>query len=133
MLKLNNSLEIEPKITLNATKHVTQILDAKYNKADLQSIVRDKCKHLSTKQQNKLLQLLMRYESLFDGTLGDWNTMPVSFKLKEGAKPYHGRAFPVPKVLREVLIKEIERLCRLGVLERQQASEWALPLFIVPK
>ncbi len=29
MLKLNNSLAIEPKITLNATKHVTQILDAK--------------------------------------------------------------------------------------------------------
>jgi len=32
-----------------------------------------------------------------------------------------------------VLIKEIERLCKLGVLERQHYSEWASPLFIVPK
>jgi hypothetical protein len=59
----------------------------------------------------------MRYESLFDGTLGDWKTMLVSFKLKEGAKPYHGQAVLVPKVHREVLIKEIKTLCRLGVLE----------------
>ncbi len=46
-------------------------LDAKYQKADLQSNVKDKCKHLSTDQQKKLLQLLTKYESLFDGTLGD--------------------------------------------------------------
>jgi hypothetical protein len=27
----------------------------------------------------------------------------------------------------------VERLCKLGVLERQPASEWALPSFIIPK
>jgi hypothetical protein len=27
----------------------------------------------------------------------------------------------------------VERLCKLGVLEQQQASEWALPSFIIPK
>ncbi len=27
----------------------------------------------------------------------------------------------------------MERLCKLGVLERQPASEWALPSFIIPK
>ena len=75
----------------------------------------------------------MKYESLFDGTLGDWKTKPVSFQLKDGSKPYHGRAFPVPKIHKEVLIREIERLCKLGVLERQQESEWASPSFIVPK
>jgi hypothetical protein len=76
----------------DATKHVTRILDAKYQKADLQSIVRDNCKHLSANQQKKLLQLLSKkYESLFDGTLlGDWKTTPFSFQLKEGVSPYHG-------------------------------------------
>ena len=59
--------------------------------------------------------------------------MPVSFQLKEGSKPYHDRAFPVPKIHKEVLIREIERLCKLGVLERQPESEWASPSFIVPK
>jgi hypothetical protein len=64
-----------------------QILDAKYKKADLQSIVRDNCKHLSANQKNKLLQLLTKYELFFDGTLGDWKTKPVSFQLKEGVSP----------------------------------------------
>jgi hypothetical protein len=27
----------------------------------------------------------------------------------------------------------MERLCKLGVLEQQQASEWALPSFTIPK
>ena len=40
-LRLNHSLAMmEPQSTLDATKHVTRILDAKYKKADLQSIVR---------------------------------------------------------------------------------------------
>jgi hypothetical protein len=69
----------------------------------------------------------MKYELLFDGTLGDWKTKPVSFQLKQGSKPYHGRAFPVPKIHKEVLTREIERLCELGILERQQEFEWASP------
>ncbi len=129
-LRLNHSLAMEPQSTQGATKHVTWILDTNYQKADLQLIVTDKCKHLSTNQKKKLLQLLTKYESLFDGTLGDWKTKPVSFQLKEGVSPYHGRAFPVPRVHKETIKKEVERLCQLGVLERQPASEWASPSFI---
>jgi hypothetical protein len=82
VLKLNHSLAMEPQSTEDTTKHVTRILDAKYQKADLQSIVRDNCKHLSTDQQKKLLQLLMKYKLFFDGTLGDWKTKSVSIQLK---------------------------------------------------
>ena len=101
--------------------------------ADLQSIVKNSCKHLSADHQKKLLQLLVKFELLFDGTVGDWRTKPVSFQLKEGASPYHCRAFPVPKIHKDVLVKEVERLCKLGVLEQQHYSEWASPSFIVPK
>ena len=124
-LKLNNSLAKEQSNTLDATKHTRVYKMPKMQKADLQSIVKNNCQHLSADNQKKLLQLLVRFESLFDGTLGDWRTKPVSFQLKEGASPYHGRAFPVPKIHKDVLIKEIERLCKLGVLERQNYSEWA--------
>jgi hypothetical protein len=65
--------------------------------------------------------------------LGDWKTKPVYFQLKEGASLYHGQAFPVPKIHKDTLIKEVERLVKLGVLEWQPASEWASPLFIIPK
>ncbi len=132
-IRHNHSLAMKLQSTQYATKCATRILDAKYSKADLQSVVRDKCKHLSADQQKKLLQLLNKYESLFDGTLGDWKTKPVSFQLKEGASPYHCQAFPVPKIHKNTLIKEVERLVKLGVLERQPASEWANPLFIIPK
>jgi hypothetical protein len=70
-LRLNHSLAMEPHSTQDATKRVTRILDAKYQKADLQSTVKNRCKHLSAVQQMKLLQVLTKYELLFDGTLDD--------------------------------------------------------------
>jgi hypothetical protein len=40
---------------------------------------------------------------------------------------------PYQKLHKDTIIKEVERLCKLGVLESQPASEWALPSFILPK
>ena len=77
--------------------------------------------------------MLTDFEELFDGTLGDWNTEPVSFELKEGAKPYHGKAYLVPQSHKETTIKELNRLCELRVLEFQPKLEWASPSFITPK
>jgi hypothetical protein len=37
------------------------------------------------------------------------------------------------KKYKDTIIKEVEILCKLGVLERQPASEWASPSFIIPK
>jgi hypothetical protein len=62
VLKLYNSLAKKPLSTLDTTKHVKRILDAKYGKTDLQSIVKNKCKHLSADHQKKLLQLLVKFE-----------------------------------------------------------------------
>ncbi len=59
--------------------------------------MKDNCSHLEPSQQEKLLSLLLDYVLLFDGTLGDWNWPPVSVKMKEGAKPYHGRPYPIPQ------------------------------------
>ena len=133
-LALNNSLAKvkEPRSTEEATSRVVRILDANYKKANLPEIV-NTCSHLNPKEQNMLLELLTEYEPLFDGTLGAWNTTPVSFELKEGARPYHGRAFPIPKIHKETIMKEIKRLIELGVLEWQPTSEWAAPSFIQPK
>jgi hypothetical protein len=40
-LRHNHSLAMEPQSTQDATNRATRILDAKYNKADFQSVVRD--------------------------------------------------------------------------------------------
>ena len=128
----NACLAQEPVSTRNDTKRVIAILDAKYDKADLPVIIRDSCTHLQPSDREKLLSLLLRYEELFDGTLGDWNRPPISIELKEGAKPYHGRPYPVAQVHKATLIKEIIRLCSIGVLKRQSSSQWASPTFIIP-
>jgi hypothetical protein len=59
-LKHNHSLAMEPQSTQDTTQRAKRILDAKYSKADLQSVVKDDCKHLSADHQKKLLQLLRK-------------------------------------------------------------------------
>jgi len=93
-LKHNTCLTQEPESTQNATKRVVEILDTKYDKAGIPGIVRDNYKHLKPSERDSLLTLLLKFESLFDGTLGNWNLPPVSFEIKEGAKPFHGRPYP---------------------------------------
>jgi hypothetical protein len=77
--------------------------------------------------------VLLKFESLFDGTLDAWKLLPVSFELKEGMKPYYGRPYPIPHKHKAVLMKEIEWLCNIGVLEWQPSSRWALLTLIIPK
>jgi hypothetical protein len=66
-----------------------KILDAKYEKADLPAIIRENCSNLIAAEREMLLSVLLKFEPLFDGTLGDWKLPPVSCELKEGMQPYH--------------------------------------------
>ena len=124
---------LEPTATREATKRAVKILDANYEKANLPEVVASNCDHLTKDHQAELLKLLQNFEELFDGTLGDWKTEPVHLELKPDAKPYHGKAFPVPFIHKETLRKEVERLVDIGVLARQPDSPWASPTFIIPK
>jgi hypothetical protein len=112
---------------------VVEILDAKYEKADLPAIIRENCSNLTASDREKLLSVLLKFEPLFNDTLGDWKLWPVPFELKEGMKPYHGRPYPIPHKHKAVLVKEIKQLCDIGVLEWQPSSRWASPTFIIPK
>ncbi len=124
---------LEPTSTREATNCVVKILSATYKKTNLAQVTHDHCHHLSSQQQNKLLRLLVEYEDLFDGTLGDFKMDPVSFKLKEGITPYHGRVLPVLHSQLAMIRKEVDRLEKTGVLKRQPGSEWASPSFPIAK
>jgi hypothetical protein len=54
-LRHNTVQAQEPVSTQKATKWVIEILDAKYDKANLPEIVKDNCPHLEPSQQEKLL------------------------------------------------------------------------------
>jgi hypothetical protein len=63
-------------------------------------------KHLTSSQQKQLLRLLYQYESVFNGELGILPGKPVELRLTTaGVRPYHGRAYPVPKIY-ETLVKD---------------------------
>ena len=61
------------------------------------------------------------------------NTSPVHLEIKKGAIPKHHKSFPVPKVHEMALKKELQRLCKLGVLRKCSDSTWASPAFIILK
>jgi hypothetical protein len=63
-LRHNTYLAQEPISTLSTTKHVVKILDAKYQKSK-------NCAHLQASDREKLLSVLLKFELLFDSTLGD--------------------------------------------------------------
>ena len=72
------------------------VLDSKYEKADLNRVMTEKCQHLSTKERYILLTLLLRFEDLFNVPLGNCNTTQVDLELKYVAKPVCFQPYPVP-------------------------------------
>ena len=122
----------EPMVTQTATNRMIKILDSNYQKAILKSVVAG-AKHLTSKERDKLYALLIKFQNIFDGTLGKWKIDPVYFELKEGSTPHSQRHYPVPHLYKETFRKELERLVKLGVLEKVQESEWGSPTFIIPK
>ena len=86
----------DPKRILSETDRMSKILDAKYEKANLEEVTSNNT-NLIKREQKNLLKLLKKYEDLFDGTLGTGKMPKHHISLKEDAKPYHGRAYTVPK------------------------------------
>jgi hypothetical protein len=103
---------------------------ARYEKANLRDCLPQ---HLSAPEKQALFQLLNQYSLLFQGKFGLFPGAPVTIKLKPNAKPYHGRAFPVPKIHEQPLKNEVNRVVTLGVLKKTNNSEWAAPSFGIPK
>ena len=85
----------DSKLITTSTERIKKILDAKYEPANLKNIVQTQ-KHLTITEQEKLYKPLNKYDKLFDGSLGIWKGTKVNLDLKEDAKPYHAKAFPIP-------------------------------------
>ena len=121
----------EPETT--DAERIQSILNAKYCKADLVKITGE-CDQLDKAEQQQLLVLLQKFEHLFDGTVGTWNTEPVKLSLKDpNCQPYHAKAYPVPQSQEQKLREEVDRLCEQGILRKISRSEWACPMFTISK
>jgi len=116
----------------DAAHRVKHILDAKHDKADVEKICEEQAE-LDKQQREQLAALLHKCEALFDGQLGRWHGQEVKLELQEGAKPCHARAYNAPRCHAQTLKAEVDRLVKIGVLNKVNGSEWAAPAFIIPK
>ena len=116
----------------DAAHRAKHILDAKYDKADIEKICEEQAE-LDKPQQSQLAASLHKCEALFDGQLVGWHGQEVKLELQEGAKPYHARAYNMPRCHMLTLKAEVEYLVKIGVLKKVNRSEWAAPTFIIPK
>ena len=82
----------------------TEILDAKYDKADLKEVVRNQ-KHLNHDQREDLYRLVEQHKKLFDGTLGVYPHKKLHIDAERGSKPKHSRPYAVPHVHLETFKK----------------------------
>jgi hypothetical protein len=81
--------------TTTDAARIQEIMDVKYALADNNEMV-SKCDHLTNNERSYLKMLLQKFETLFDGTLGTWDTEPIDLELNDPeAKPYHARPYPV--------------------------------------
>jgi hypothetical protein len=86
----------QPQHVHASNKCQTRIIDGNCKAADLKDII--KCTStIDDIERKKLFILLRKSEHLFDGTLGKFETSDIKLNLKGDAKPYHAKAFPVPK------------------------------------
>ena len=123
---------VDSACVAEATNRIKEILDAKYQPADLDKIVAE-CDQLDDAERRSLRLLLEKYKSLFDGTVGHWKDEEYDIELQPDAQPYHAKPFPIPKVHEHTLRMEVDRLVEAGVLKQLNHSEWGAPTFIIPK
>ena len=125
-------LSTESTVLQQAEERQSRILDANYEKTDLDNFVQS-IDHLDSNKKQKLLATLKQYPSLFQGGLGTLKIEPIHLELKGDARPYHAKPFGVPRAYLETTKKEIERFEKLGIWKRVNDSAWTAPTFIQPK
>ena len=113
--------------------YASAILDAKYEPASPDEIIKEQCSHLKPEERQDLHEVFERRSKLFDGSLGTFNGPRMDIELIEGARPSYKRHYPAPRVHLETFRKEIEHLVAIGVLSRCGESAFGAPTFIVPK
>ena len=79
------------------------------------------------KQKYYLLELLKKYENLFDGTLDKYTAWNCAIKLKEDV------AFSYSKYSTAISEKKVDWLIKIGVIKKINNSQWTAPTSIITK
>ena len=68
------------------------------------------------------MELLQKYEEMFDGTWGKYTGSNNTIELKEDAKPYRVKPFSIPEIHESTLKIEVNRIIKIEVLKKVNNS-----------
>lgn len=83
--------------------------------------------HVFEGHQERLRQILTKFDKMWDGFLKEINLPPHRIILKPEDRPVMKRPSRTRLKVREFVAKEIDRLCKANVIETATA-EWASPV-----
>ena len=95
--------------------HSTKILDVKYEKVDINDVVNEQ-KYFNKSQKQKLIKVLEKYDTLFDGGLGHYTQSKIHIDLDPTVEPNHFKPYPIPNIHLPTFKKELDHLVDIGVL-----------------
>ena len=90
-------------------------------------------KSIARASKDPLQQLLDKHASIFEDTLGTIKDYTTTLRVKESASPRFYRPRLVPSAVQEAVGSVLDRLEKLGILEKVEHSQWAAPIVPVPK
>ena len=78
-------------------------------------------------------QLLHPFESIFKEELGTYRGDKAKIHIDPTVTPKFCKARPLPYAMRELVVKELQRLETLGIIKPVKSSDWAAPIVPVLK
>lgn len=112
----------------NEMENNNKLLESeKYKKLDIGK--------LDAETMRNLRKLLKKYENIFDwdnNTIGHTNLLKHKITIKEDTMPISHRPYRISPLEAEHLQKELDKYCKLGVIEPSN-SPWAAPVILVKK
>ena len=77
--------------------------------------------------------ILEKHTDLFREGYDGLNGLEAHIRVHENATPIYFKSRPVPYVLREAVLAELNKLEENGVIVKVEQSDWASPIVVVPK
>ena len=125
-------MEEDNEMEANELNYAAALKEAKYDETSPDEVAKLQT-HLTKEQQSQLATVLSKYSKLFSNKLDVYPYQKVHLELLPNSVPVHAKPYAVPKVNEELFKKELNHLCKIGVLEYAGASEWAAPTMGIAK
>lgn len=77
--------------------------------------------------------IIKKYATVFEQTVGCVPNFQISLQLRKDAKPSSTPQYTVPYALQEKVNAELQSLEDMGIISPVNSSDWGSPLVVIPK